>query len=87
MKPTSRRLMDIIDDIFYDTVGVFMLDDFEFVVDQAFMCPIHDAPQFELTELARTQMPHIVEAIVLGGKPTNHYQVTIQPIGLSKEER
>ena len=50
---SDRRLMDIIGDIFFDTVGVFTLEDFEIVVDQATMCPIHDKPQFELNELAR----------------------------------
>lgn len=77
MKPTERGLSNIISDIF--VFETYSLDEFELVIDQVIMCPLHDKPDMEWTELATTRHPFIIEAIVEGGKSTNSYEVRIQP--------
>ena len=89
MKVTTRRLNDIIGDIYWDACFEFeFLGDFEIVVDQRVTCYLNGKkPHTELVELVRTRLPIIAEIVIEGGKPTNRYEVTIQPIGLLPRER
>lgn len=74
----AERLSDVLTDLFHETLLSEGVTDAEMVIEQIIWCPIDN--QDETTELAKTKHPFIIITIVEGGKATNHYTVTINPV-------
>lgn len=74
----AERLSDILSDLFNETLLSEGVTDAEMVIEQIVWCPMDK--QDETIELARTKHPFIIVAIVEGGRATNRYTVTVNPV-------
>lgn len=74
----AERLMDLLGDLFNETLLVEGVSSAEMVIDNIVWCPMDN--QYEATELAKTVFPFIIKAIVEGGRATNHYVITVNPV-------
>jgi len=75
--PEVERLADILSTLYQETLG-YATFDAEMIIEQVIFCRMDK--EDETTELARTKHPFIAAAIVMGGRPTNRYWITINPV-------
>jgi len=73
----TEQLEAVLSDIYQETLG-FASFDAEMVIEQIIFCPMDG--EDESIELARTRHPFIAAAIIRGGRPTNRYAITINPV-------